>query len=355
MRNELKILSLIIICISLYSNLLFADEYLDPRWSSGDFKGFNLDSSKNSRLKREHVKELKSMGANLVRVIVEVSKNDSAKYKISPSDATFLRNVVDYCSENDISVVVALEIQPAGDKADYWLNDDVKSQVGVIWQELASLNKGNKTIVGFDLLNEPVLPQIVKAFNKDIWRDWAVSWISKIREVDASRTVIFEVEPWALPSGFANLKPLNFKNVVYSFHSYSPQKLTHQGINGYKLGINYPINEDTGFQKDVWNFTRLENLFSSVVKFKNAYNVPIYVGEFSIINYADLKSRVKYMTDSIDLFSLNNFSWTYHAYKEWKGWDPEYISGETYILQSGQKVNNIMELLKIYFKQSQSD
>ncbi len=64
------------------------------------------------------------------------------------------------------------------------------------------------------------------------------------------------------------------------------------------------------------------SVFESVREFQLAYNVHIYVGEFSAIRWAP--GAAKYLSDCIDLFEEYNWDWTYHAFREWDGWSIEH-------------------------------
>ena len=59
-------------------------------------------------------------------------------------------------------------------------------------------------------------------------------------------------------------------------------------------------------------------------EFQRAYNVHIYVGEFSAIRWAP--GAADYLSDCIDLFEEYDWDWTYHAYREWDGWSVEHGS-----------------------------
>ncbi|MDI9385891.1 MAG: cellulase (glycosyl hydrolase family 5), partial [Verrucomicrobiota bacterium] len=56
--------------------------------------------------------------------------------------------------------------------------------------------------------------------------------------------------------------------------------------------------------------------------FQRAYNVHIYVGEFSAIRWAP--GAVDYLRDCIELFEEYDWDWSYHAYREWDGWSVEH-------------------------------
>lgn len=53
-----------------------------------------------------------------------------------------------------------------------------------------------------------------------------------------------------------------------------------------------------------------------------AYNVHIYIGEFSAPRWAP--GAAMYLADCISLFEEYNWDWSYHAYREWTGWSLEH-------------------------------
>lgn len=343
----LKSLTLLLMLFSLQGQSV-ADTASDSRWESGQFKGFNLGKVNGSKIKDSDFLRLQKYGANLLRVNLRVTKNeDAGNYKIDKIDEDFLDKVISGSARTGISVVVTFEIQPSGDKADYWYNNQAKVSVGEIWKRLAYKYKDKIQVVGFDLLNEPVTPKLSKAFGNDIWREWALDWAKRIREADPNRTIIFEPAPWALPGGFADLMPLPIGNVVYSFHFYSPQMFTHQGIYEYPLGANYPGY--IGSPPKYWNYAQLDSTLQNVRAFSSKYNVPIYVGEFSCIRYASVDSRFKYIQDSMNIFDKAKWSWTFHSFKEWDGWDPEIEANNKLVKirsENGPLINLLTQSMK---------
>ena len=65
-------------------------------------------------------------------------------------------------------------------------------------------------------------------------------------------------------------------------------------------------------------------MLAPVREFQLAYNVHIYVGEFSAIRWAP--GAADYLRDCIELFEEYDWDWTYHAYREWDGWSVEHGS-----------------------------
>ncbi|PPD54706.1 MAG: hypothetical protein CTY12_02570 [Methylotenera sp.] len=343
-------LSLIILLIILtLQSQSFAETALDSRWVDGQFKGFNLGNAKASKINEKDIPRLQKYGANLLRIGLRITKDSgSTNYKIDKVDEVFLDKIIASSKGSGISVVITLGIEPSGNKSDYWNNNATKIRVGEIWKELALKYKGNVQVVGFDLLNEPVIPRYYKLQGRDIWREWALDWSGRIRDADPNRTIIFEPAPWALPDGFANLQPLPIPNVVYSLHFYSPREITHQGIYSYPLGVDYPGN--VGFPPRYWDYSQLYSILKHARKFSFENKVPIYVGEFSCIRYASANSRFKYVQDAIEIFEKEGWSWTFHSFKEWDGWDPE-IEGNSKSLAIRLENGPLINLLSLHMRQ----
>ena len=74
----------------------------------------------------------------------------------------------------------------------------------------------------------------------------------------------------------------------------------------------------------MWDKQQLRKVLQPVRDFQLAYNVHIYVGEFSAVRWAP--GADKYLRDCIDLFEEYGWDWTYHAYREWDGWSVEHGS-----------------------------
>ena len=101
---------------------------------------------------------------------------------------------------------------------------------------------------------------------------------------------------------------------------YVPGEFTHQGVAGRRTSVVYP-----GRVGDTpWNKDQLRRVLQPVRDFQLAYNVHIYVGEFSAIRWAP--GAADYLRDCIDLFEEYGWDWTYHAYREWDGWSVEHSS-----------------------------
>ena len=184
------------------------------------------------------------------------------------------------------------------------------------WEKIARRFKGNPAVWGFDLVNEPVCSKPTAAGMDSLATQ--VRAAKAVRAIDPKTTIIIESENWDSPEAFAWLTPVNVPNVIYQVHMYVPHTYTHQGVNSPSAPITYPgIIDGKNYDKEA-----LRKVLAPVREFQRAYNVHIYVGEFSAIRWAP--GAEKYLSDCISIFDEYGWDWSYHAYREWPGWSVEH-------------------------------
>ena len=232
-----------------------------------------------------------------------------------------LDQALEACRRYGIRVVVDMHSPPGGrlegselaifhEKlyADHWVK---------LWQKIARRYKGNEVIWGYDLVNEPV-QNLPSPEGVDDYLQGQVRVARAIREIDPDMPIFIEANEWDSAGGFRELQPVDVSNVIYQVHMYVPGEFTHQGVHGSAVGKVYP-----GALGGVeWNKERLRGVLAPVREFQLAYNVHIFVGEFSAIRWAP--GAAQYLTDCIELFEEYGWDWTYHAYREWDGWSLEH-------------------------------
>ncbi|NLI01204.1 MAG: glycoside hydrolase family 5 protein [Chthonomonadales bacterium] len=186
------------------------------------------------------------------------------------------------------------------------------------WEHMARRYKGQKVIWGFDLANEPV--EDAWDGECDDWQALAERTAKAIRAIDPDRTIIVEPAEWGGPGGLRSFRPIAVPNVVYSVHMYLPHEFTHQGVHSPSAPIRYP--GEIGGKR--WDKAALKEALQPAIEFQKAYNVHIYIGEFSAIRWAPDQSAYRYLKDLIEVMEELGWDWSYHAFREWSGWSVEH-------------------------------
>jgi len=187
-----------------------------------------------------------------------------------------------------------------------------------IWEKLASRYKGHPAVWGYDLVNEPVEGKPApEGMDSHATQTRAAK---AIRKIDPKTAIIVESLEWDAPRAYAEMTPFDVPNVVYQVHMYEPGQFTHQGVHNNPTGVVYPGKiGSVEYDKEA-----LRKVLKPVRDFQLAYNVQIYVGEFSAARWAP--GSAKYLSDCIDIFEDYGWDWSYHAFREWDGWSVEHGS-----------------------------
>lgn len=180
-----------------------------------------------------------------------------------------------------------------------------------VWRRLAAHCRGKKMLWGYDLLNEPKTGQA--AAGLESLADFNESLIRAVREVDPDTAVIVGTEGDGRALEYLRVYP--YDNIIYTFHCYPPMEVTHQ-INPEKTPLQGYPDPEKGWDKEY-----LRRWLRQVREFQLKTGARVYVGEFSVVRWAP--GAAEWLADCVGLFEEYGWDWTYHALREWHGWDLE--------------------------------
>jgi endoglucanase len=170
----------------------------------------------------------------------------------------------------------------------YWTNANFQGQTAYMWWMIANRYRGNPTVAGYDLVNEPD-----KAPSSDAVLTADNDLYQSIRSVDTTHMIFIEGTwgnwNWSM---LPNPNVYGWTNVVYEMHEYQ----WNQPTNVVEQGATNQVND-----------------------FKNhaSYNVPDYVGEFNAFGGGSAP-----WTFSTNAYNNGGVSWTMWAYKATSGLIP---------------------------------
>jgi hypothetical protein len=124
--------------------------------------------------------------------------------------------------------------------------------------------------------------------------------------------------------------------IVYNFHCYEPLLFTHQGaywikqmpadfrisypdtLENYKaaqasVNIDFPTMIDSAVSPTV-DKAYFEEIFAQAVQIAEERNVPLYCGEYGVINLADRKSTVEWykaINSCFEKYGIARAAWSY--------------------------------------------
>jgi endoglucanase len=231
------------------------------------------------------VHRIKSDGFNTIRIPLHT------KYFTTDDDEGFklIDQLATWCRQEHIYVILMLESGVGGftgeasdDGPGYpWLLKDTGMQqyVGEAWQRIAKHYRDDPTILGYDLLNEPLLWAGYLDMEGLIEPEYR-RLTEAIRKVDTNHLLILQP---ALGRFSAFGKPFD-SNTVYSFHSYSA--------------------------------TPSLQFLQQYLDFRTKYQVPIFYSEI----YAE--RTPEWLTGHVNLAEKYNLGWMIWPYKKMAGDSP---------------------------------
>ncbi len=208
---------------------------------------------RDSYITKEDITFIKSCGFNSIRIPFHYQffiSIDNPEVEVSEG-LNLLKRVVKWCEEENLYVILDMHCAPGGQTGDNIddsygypaLFESETAQEATIkaWVKIAREFKTNRTVIGYDLLNEPIAHYFnVESLNPKL-EPFFKKLISEIRKVDDNHIVFIGGAQWN--SNFKIFGPPFDKNSVYTFHKYwtPSDKSVIQEYIDYREKFNVPI------------------------------------------------------------------------------------------------------------------
>jgi len=244
---------------------------------------------RDNYITRKDIAYIKKIGMNSVRVpinyrVLTPERHPGVWLK---SGFEHLDQIIKWCKQEGIYVILDMHAAPGGETGenidDGWgypflfKSPESQQRAIKIWEKLANRYKDNPTVLGYDLLNEPIPP--FEGYDK--LNKYLVPLYKRIttaiRQIDSNHVIIVEGAQWATNFKiFA--KPFD-DDMMYSFHKYwMPPK---------------------------------QDQIQQYLDFRDEYNVPVWLGESGENDNA-------WVSDFRNLLEKNDIGWSFWPYKKLK-------------------------------------
>lgn len=283
---------------------------------------------------------IKGLGADHVRVPVDYSIIENEDGTEKPEGYSYIDNCIKWCNKNELNMILDLH-KTAG-----YIFDDHENCRGFfedtalqdrfinLWDKLSKRYGKYSDMMAFELLNEVVDPDVA-----EIWNELAERAIKTVR-VNAP-------DIWILVGGTRNNSIVSLRElrapyddkIVFNFHCYEPLIFTHQAAYWVKgmspdFRVGYPktlgeyekLSRENigsyysdliaGYESTMCNKDFFVKYFSEAVEISKKYNVPLYCGEYGVIDQAATDGTLNWFKDIHAAFEECNIGRAVWSYKK---------------------------------------
>lgn len=260
---------------------------------------------------------LANAGFDTVRIPIRWSKhaNHRPPYKINPAFMSRVQTLVAQAQRAGLGVIIdihhynALTSNPKREQARF---------LG-LWSQIAASFANAPANVYFEVLNEPkdkLSPAKLNALYAKV--------IPLIRSTNPTRKLIIGGSPWNNLESVEQVAWPRDKNLVATIHYYGPHAFTHQGAEWENP--QKPIGVHWGNKADI---AELNSSFARAKRFATASGLPVFIGEFGVIDKVPLAERnhwIKVQRQAMEYYGFSWCAWDFAG--AFKSYD---ISGERWL------------------------
>lgn len=270
------------------------------------------------------VKYIASAGFDHFRLPVDEEQLWDESGKRNADAFTLLDNALAWAGRSKLRVVLDLHILRshhfnAGEKP-LWTKPAEQDKFIRLWKDLSSaVKKYSNTMVAYEFMNEPV------ADDAEQWNVLLARVADSIRSWEAERVLVIGSNRWQQAGTFDQLRiPANDKNILLSFHFYEPFHLTHYkaswtNLKDFNGTVQYPgqivINGASDEEKRVYNRDTLEKMMAKPIHLADSLGLPLYCGEFGVIDGSPEASKIGWYKDMVAIFDKHNIGYANWNYK----------------------------------------
>ena len=256
---------------------------------------------------------LASLGMNSVRIPFNYRhfEDDARPFELKEEGFALLDRAIGHCRRHGLYAVLDFHALPGSQnqhwhsdnethKAGFWVYRHFQDRAVHLWEALATRYRGNATVAGYNIMNEPADP------DGDVIKPFCDRAVEAVRHADPDHIIFLDGNRYSTDfSAFENA-PV-YPNTVYSAHDYA--------LPGFVYGGPYPgVTNGVYVDRD-----QVEETFLRRTEFMRATGTPIWIGEFGPVFTGDqARDEQKYqlLQDQLDIYARHGAGWAVWAYKD---------------------------------------
>ncbi|MCR5339028.1 MAG: glycoside hydrolase family 5 protein [Lachnospiraceae bacterium] len=286
----------------------------------------------------DDIRRISTWGLDHIRVPIDYNlvEDEAGQYKERGFE--YIERAAEWAGKHGLNMILDLHktygfsFDPGHKEEGFFENEAYQERFYSLWEELARRFTDLGDRIAFELLNEVTDKEYCEAWNRI-----AATCIARIRVI-APKTKILVGGYWNNSiAAVKDILPPADENIVYNFHCYEPLIFTHQGAYwapgmdpAFRISIHASYKElAAASEKNLTQVTvSMEGVdenaslgpeyfvhhFGEAVKVAEERDVPLYCGEYGVINLADPQESLEWyriISEVFNRFGIGRAAWSY--------------------------------------------
>ena len=245
-----------------------------------------------------------------------------------------LHDALGWCQKYGLRAIVDLHILRSHhfneEEKPLWTDPAEQEEFITLWQKFSDeLSDYPNGMLAYELMNEPV------ADEAEDWNQLVAKAVTALREKEPERTIVIGSNRWQSAETFDELRVPDDPHILLSFHFYEPFLLTHYqaswtNIADYDGPVHYPgmivteeeyaqlteeMQEIVDGRMHTYHRDTLEKMMQKPMAVAKASGLPLYCGEWGVIESAPREARLQWYRDMVAIFEENGIAYANWDYK----------------------------------------
>ena len=268
----------------------------------------------NHFIKAEDFAVIASWGLDHVRIPVDFNVLEDGQGGYDAPGWARIDWALEQCEKHGLKTVLDLHktagfsFDPGHCETGFFGSDEYQDRFYRLWEEIARRYGKLSDRVVFELLNE-----VTDAGFIDVWNRISHECIRRIRAIAPDTYILVGSYHNNSAPALKDLAAPADDKVIFNFHCYDPIEYTHQGaywVDFLDRNARIPFAE-SGVTEETF-----EKLFAPALEAAKKHNVPLYCGEYGVIDIVppeDAVNWVRVINRVFDKYGIARAIWSYRA------------------------------------------
>ena len=291
---------------------------------------------------KDDIAQIAALGFDHVRVPVDYNVLEDEEGNLKESGFGYLQACRAWCEDYGLNMLIDLHecygysfdpLKKDMDRRAFFYDDALQARFLRLWKEIAVRFRDHPAQVAFEPLNEVVLEEVA-----DAWNGVASRYIRMMREIVPDSYLIIGGVCYNNVLSVPLLDLPVDDHIVYNFHCYEPMIFTHQGaywVEGMPADFRIGYPQTLAKYREAGEFLDLnlggavykegikeigegffEDIFQPAIRKAEQDGVPLYCGEYGVIDLADNGDKIRWLQDIQKAFKKYGIGRALWNYKE---------------------------------------